>query len=302
MTELRLGINTCFTATRWPNPDDKFRIVRELGLREVQYSLDAFDPALPAAYRDRLYASIRAAAEKHGVAIHSTFTSGGHHFDNLLFHPDPEWREQAFQWFSEAIRLTALVGGQGAGGFVGALAVPDMASADIAGQRRRDCIEALVRLTRVARQHGNRFFLVEPMSVKREPPSTIREALELLDEVNARAEVPIRLCLDVGHCRAVAAPSADDRDPYAWLRQCGRFAPAVHVHQTDRRASRHWPFTEEHNAQGIVEGRKVLEALGVSGAEEVVLLIELFFAPFEPADDRVLEDLRTSVAYWRQFV
>ncbi len=74
MTRIKLGINTCFTATRWPRPEDKFRLVRELGLDTVQYSLDGFDAGLPPAYRDRLAGRIREAAETNGVAIHSTMT------------------------------------------------------------------------------------------------------------------------------------------------------------------------------------------------------------------------------------
>ena len=294
-----LGLNTFFTATRWPRPEEKFRIARELGVGTVQYSLDGFSPCWPASWRRGLARSIRRASEKHGVGIHSTFTGAGHHFDSFLLHPEREWREHSLRWFEAAIRFSAEIGSQGAGGFMGALSLPDVASPRIVRARINGYIEALLRLTSVARECGQQFFMIEPMSVRREPPSTIAESVDLMERLNRHAEIPVRLCLDVGHIRAVTAPTAEDRNPCAWLRRCGRYAEAVHVHQTDAAASRHWPFTPQNNRKGIIDGRKVLCAIAASGTTKTTLIIEVFFAPYEPMDERVLPDLHASVMYWK---
>jgi sugar phosphate isomerase/epimerase len=298
---VQLGINTCFTATRWPRPEEKFRLVREvLGLDYVQYSLDAFDAGLSAGYRTALYRRIRAAAEQYGIRIHSTFTGAGHHFDNLLFHPEPEWRANSRRWFEEAIRLSAAIGARGLGAFFGAMSVDDNADPVCREVRIHEAVDQLVALSETAKVEGLDFLMIEPMSVWREPPSTLAEARRMLDEANRAAAVPIRLCLDVGHHLAVTAPTPADCDPYAWIAEFGAQSPALHIQQTDMASSKHWTFSEANNQRGIIQGEKLLAALTASGADETLLLIELFHSPYEPMDDQVLDDLRISIDYWRR--
>ena len=43
----------------------------------------------------------------------------------------------------------------------------------------------------------------------------------------------------------------------------------------------------------------MLDALGEGGAEQVTLILEVI-PPFEEDDQAVLDDLRTSVDYWRE--
>jgi hypothetical protein len=82
----------------------------------------------------------------------------------------------------------------------------------------------------------------------------------------------------------------------------GALAPAVHLKQSLTDKGGHWPFTAEYNARGKVTGEQVLEALKQSGCQECTLLLEIAHREREPAESRVLSDLRESVAYWRQFV
>jgi sugar phosphate isomerase/epimerase len=105
---------------------------------------------------------------------------------------------------------------------------------------------------------------------------------------------------------------AHDGDPYAWLRALGRFAPIIHLQQTDGYASAHRPFTVQYNGTGIIDGEKVLAALADSYAqppepgfpppcEEIYLTIEMFSGTAQhPA--HIVDNLRETVAYWRRFV
>jgi sugar phosphate isomerase/epimerase len=300
MTKIELGINTCFTATRWPRPADKFRIVREeLNLDIVQYSLDGFDDKLPGEYKRKLIRSIRDAAARYDVSIHSTLTGASHHHDSLLFHPDPQWRENVLGWFKEAIALSSAIGAKGTGGFFGAMSVPDAASSRKRAALIKRLVGYLATLAGFAGEKGLQFLMVEPMSVRREPPSGLGETLRLLEEANKQAVVPIRLCLDVGHHRAVSASSEAERNPYHWISRLAGFSSCIHLHQTDGLASRHWPFTREYNRRGIIKPEPLLEAIQASAAEAVMLFIEAFHPPFEPRDSRVLEDIKTSVSYWK---
>jgi len=112
---------------------------------------------------------------------------------------------------------------------------------------------------------------------------------------------PMRLVLDVDH-GDLASPNPDDTNPYAWLRAFGKVSPVVHLKQSKRDKGGHWPFTPEHNAEGSITGEQVLAALEDSGAEEAMLILELSHREREPAESRVLPDLKASVEYWRQFV
>jgi len=106
---------------------------------------------------------------------------------------------------------------------------------------------------------------------------------------------------------------ATDADPYEWLRRLGPYSPIVHLQQSDGRRSGHLPFTARHNESGVITGERVIAALseGFSGAtpessllepvDEIYLTLEVFLGT--ASHPRVaLEELRESVAYWRQFV
>ena len=92
--------------------------------------------------------------------------------------------------------------------------------------------------------------------------------------------------------------SGDDRDPYAWLERLGARSPVIHLQQSDAEADHHWPFTAARNAQGRIDAGRVLDALEVSGAREVALVLEVI-PSFEQDDDLVLAELAESVDYWR---
>jgi sugar phosphate isomerase/epimerase len=104
----------------------------------------------------------------------------------------------------------------------------------------------------------------------------------------------------------------EDGDLYAWLRRLGRYAPIIHLQQTDGLASAHRPFTPKYNATGIVHPVKMLAALkyAYSRAElhglpppcqDIYLTIEVFSGTAErPA--QILSNISESIAYWRRFI
>ena len=106
--------------------------------------------------------------------------------------------------------------------------------------------------------------------------------------------------------------SPEDGDCYAWLARLGCYSPIVHLQQTDGQTSAHLPFTQEENRRGKITGEKVLRALmrsydrpeiaGMpSRCDEIYLTLEVFSSTTSIPHD-LLDDYRTSVAYWRRFV
>ncbi|MCG2660540.1 MAG: sugar phosphate isomerase/epimerase [Kiritimatiellae bacterium] len=104
----------------------------------------------------------------------------------------------------------------------------------------------------------------------------------------------------------------EDGDLYEWLGRIGCYSPIIHLQQTPGNVSSHLPFDAKNNARGIIKGHKVLQALAKSydtdftpempcPARDVYLTLEIFAGTAElPVD--IINKLKDSVAYWRQFI
>ena len=294
---IRLGITTTFAVKRWPRPGDWAPVVRErLGLRLVQHTLDLVEPPLGTGSVVTRSGAVRRALADFGLEIHSTITGRSAATRCLLLHPDPEVRTEARLSFHRAIAFTERVGGIATGGHLGALASVDASGDAATAARWQDVRAALTSLAIDARRAGLEYFVVENRPSARETSTmaVVRDLLRDGDDLHA----PVRLCLDLGHM-CVTGATGDDLDPYAWLRAFAPVSPIVQVQQSDATADRHWPFTDEWNRLGRIEADRVIDALGEGGAEDVVLMLEV--SPPSAQDDLgVIDDLVTSVAYWRE--
>jgi D-erythrulose 1-phosphate 3-epimerase len=294
VADIVFGANTCFAVKRWPRVEDWAPLAAGLGLDTVQFSFDLLDPGVVG--DARAYERVRTVCEAHGVRISSAFTGFVAYAQNLLGHPDAAMRAHAERWFGNAVRAAAALGARAVGGHVAAMTsaeVVDPAAREASIQRS---IDAVLRIAETARAEGLQSFLWEAMPVAREYPSSIAEALDLARRT-AGAAVPVRLCIDLGHaCRAGAG--GDDRDPYAWLVQAGAAAACIHLQQTDGRYDRHWAFTREHDAEGIVDPARVVALARGLPQDAVELMLEVLH-PFEAPDGQVLDDMRESVRRWQ---
>jgi len=301
LAKLRLGINNCFAVKRWPEAEDWAEIVgSKLDLDLVQFSFDLVDPRVRRLVRLKKSGEIRDAAKAYGLEVNSTFTGLGAYSYNLLMHPDPAMRSDALDWYEAAVEMTKEVGAKGTGGHVAAMSCKDFENEE----RRRflldTLIESLQHLSQLAARLGQEFLLWEPMPISREPPSSVADAKSLYVRANRRSGVPIAFCIDTGH-QCAWDRSGVDVDTYHWVRELAPMSPVMHVQQTDGKMDRHWPFTPEYNQKGIIRAEKLIKAIDESGAKSVLLMLEIIHA-FEEKEEKVLEDLEKSVAYWKEFV
>lgn len=297
MTRFTLGTNLCFATNRWPEPEEWARLVsQDLGLRSVQLVSDLLNPLWPQHALDLQTGRVIAAVAKYNLQIHSLMT-GGFTRLNLLMYPHPELREVWFDWYQRFIDLAATLGAEAVGSHFGALSMREVSDPDLYCARVEEAIHLWQELSFYAQERGIKYLYFEAMSIPREMAYTIQEARTLLERVNAHVGVPVRLCLDVGH-----APHPDERDPYLWLAHLGAEAPIVHLQQTEIGYSRHWPFTPECNAKGIIEPRRVLDTLAATGIPEVWLGFEVLHRERWEDEERVLPELIASAAYWREFL
>jgi sugar phosphate isomerase/epimerase len=110
----------------------------------------------------------------------------------------------------------------------------------------------------------------------------------------------MKICLDIGHRNLDG--TKEEADHLAWIKRYGKQCDVIDCQQTDLNASRHWPFTPEYNENGIIKAEKVVEAIHESGAEEVLLALEIKASAFHPQEYNFLEQLEKSVEYWRNWV
>lgn len=297
MTRFTLGANLCFAINRFPEPEAWAQLVgQQMGLRSVQLVSDLLHPFWPDDVLERQTQAIREAAARHDIEIHSLMT-GTFSRTNHLMYPQDDLRALWFRFFQRFIDLGVALGARTVGSHFGILSMRDVSEVARYNARLDEAIRLWQELSFYAQERGLEYLFFEPMSVPRENGYTIAHARDLHERLNARAGVPIRYCLDVGH-----APHPIERDPYAWLEALGHDGPLVHLQQTEAGHSRHWPFTPVYNAQGVVDPRRVLETISATGIEEVWLGFEILHRERYEQESQVIPDNVQSAAYWRQYL
>jgi D-erythrulose 1-phosphate 3-epimerase len=298
MCRILLGMNcNCFT-NRFDEPEEWTRICADLGIGHVMFNVDLIDPYWPWDLQRRLCDQTLEACSRRGIMIHSSF--GGHHgHQHYLGHPDPGCRAEAEDFFRRAICQTAYLGGSSFGTCFAILTERCQTDSALRRQIIEDAIGAYHRLAVYAAEQGLRALTYETTSVPRESCSTFAENDYVIERC-ADMAVPMRLCLDMGHRNLAALPA--EADHLAWIRRYGRLADVIDCQQTDLEARRHWLFTPEFNARGVIEGSQVVSAIKDSGAKEVLLAFEIRTPAYHPQEYTHLNALRASVDYWRHWV
>jgi D-erythrulose 1-phosphate 3-epimerase len=292
-----LGTNLGFASNRFPEPEQWARIVaEELGLNRVQLVADLLNPFWPPDLLAAEVGRIRQATAAYGIQIQSLMTSTYTRVNHVL-HPYADHRAVWLAWFRHFAELAAELGAAAIGSHFGILSVRDISDPARYAAQVELGVQAWQEIADYGRAAGLQYVYFETMSIPREMADTVAGARELCERANRGAAVPVRLCLDVGH-----APNPAERDPYVWLRELGAISPIVHLQQTEANQSRHWPFTAEYNAKGIIDPERVLAALVESGAQEVFLAFEISHRESAEQEPRVAPDLRDSARYWRQYV
>lgn len=295
MPRLQLAVNTCFAGKFWPEPAAWLALVREWELDAVQFSLDLLDPQMPGALE--LAAQVRRAAAAHDVKIGSTFTGSRAYLGNMLLHPTSHYRSWAADWLRRAVDVTAVLGARATGGHIGAHAAGRSAATP---SLEDELISTAVDLGHRAARAGLEYLMLELMPGPGEVPAGPGQALAMLEWISAGSPVPYYLCLDLGHaCGPAARDGARPDLVYEWLEELGPITRCVHLQQTDGLGDRHWPFTEAHQAQGVIQPGRVLRALRGFRLPEVDLVLELAHPP-EATPERVAADWAESVLVWRR--
>jgi sugar phosphate isomerase/epimerase len=299
---IKLGLNLNPFVNRFAEPRDLIdAIAGEIGIGYLQLVHEFINPAWPAATIRRLTNEMAGACARHGVAITSLMT-GPYGRLNHFGHPDREVREYYLKWFEGLIDISADLNCPAVGTQYAILTYRDFDD-----PARRDAImsEALDcwrRLADHAAKRGLKFLFWEPMSVARELGHTIASTQTLQDRLDEAAlAVPLKAMIDIDH-GDVSSPDPADTDPYAWASAFAARSPIIHIKQSSANKGGHWPFTEQHNRDGRVTPRKLIDTVLAGGGGDNELCMEFAFREREPADRDVTRMIRESVDFWRPHV
>ena len=298
MARILLGFNcNCFT-NRYDEPEQWTHLCAELGVRHVMFNIDLIDPYWPWELQQELCDRTLAACQEHNVTIRCSF--GGHHgHQHYLGNPHPGARREAENFYRRAIRQTAYLGGKSFGTCFAILSTTCHNDPQLRRQIIDEAIDAYHRLAEYGAELGLKALAYEMTSVPRETCATFQENDDILERC-ANMAIPMRVCLDMGHRNRSGTP--DEADHLAWIRRYGARCNVIDCQQSDLEASRHWPFTDENNAKGVIRGDEVVAAIEESDAKEVLLAFELRTGAFHPQEDHYIDNLRASVDYWRQWL
>lgn len=294
--KLDLGINLGFAINKYFEPHIWPKMVREMGADRVQFVADVLNPLLPKEWVDKQLEKTLLYMREYDVKVTTIFTSAFTRINHLM-HPDEEARKIYIDFFKRFFDMGAKLGAKGGGSHFGILTFSDYEDED----RRKFLIDEGVKnwqiLSKYAKEIGFEFIMFEPMSVEREMANTVEDSLYLMNRVNEDCGVPMRLCIDIGH-----APHPDQWDPYLWLERAGKYAPVVHLQQSQLGKSLHWPFTKKYNEQGHIKAEKVIENLKKGGATYCELVLEISHREHRDLEPLIIPDHIESVKYWKEHI
>lgn len=296
--------NNGFTTEDYPQPELWAEVIQAMGLRCLEYFADHMEPILLRRVieaESEFFQATRRALAEHGLSVFSGATARISYLLNMLSHPYADCRREGVRWCRSFIDLSLKLGGRFISGHYDCISKPDVRQ-DLARAIDR-LVEGLLEVADYAAEVGLAGIFIEQMHRAQLQPYTIAGAHDLLGRLNQRAAVPFHMHLDTGHAAFIRddpAHTAADKDIYRWLAEpFGRNEILlIHAQQCDDRASRHWPFTPEYNRRGIVDARRVIQAVEQSGVERCVVALEVLF-PRSTDLDVIRPAMVESAAYWR---
>ena len=319
MVKLYYGINGAFLTRRWEEPENFMKLTAECGYRYHSFCSDVLDPFFSGdgKYRAETAAEIKKASGKYGVKIVDYYTGVATHRFHGLSHTDARVRARMKQWMEQAMDLALSMGTGIIGGHWDALSVELMADGKRMAGAPGNVYRQFRELAETAKKKGMDAIYNEQMYIPSEIPWTLDGAEEFLVETNRDSKgAPVRLTVDIGHQAGQAyGQKGDDTDYVKWLERFAAFTEVVHVQQTTREASHHWPFTEEYNKKGHVDIQKTIDAIKKSfetcgksrvaehlkPVENVYLIAELIPGSTKN-EEKLLEELKVSADYLKKYV
>jgi sugar phosphate isomerase/epimerase len=221
---ISLAIDNCFAAKRWCEPGEWMPIVRDMGLRCVEASVEnEIDPTYSCpAHLDDGRVEVERESEKTGVRVVNCYSGHGTYATLGLGHHDPRVRAHLREnWMRPMIALAGRLGA-GLNSFAHPFSEKVLRYRAAYQQAYADLITQLSDLAGDAARAGVKTFGTEQMYAPHQVPWALAGAEDFLRDANAGgAGAPVYLTLDTGHqCgqRRFLAPTTEQIAERAWPR------------------------------------------------------------------------------------
>lgn len=316
---LEIGINGAFLTRRWEEPDNWMRLTAECGFPVHSFCGDVIDPFFSGDREFQLEQAhaTRVAAERHGVTLCDLYTGVATHRFHGISHSDPRARQRMVDWIKQAAELAVAMGAPALGGHWDAFSVEVLSDPQRTENAWNQLVQTFRDLAVKLKPTGLKALYQEQMYIPSEKPWTLEECERFLIEVNRdNPGIPVYVTLDVGHMAGMHyGLSGDDTDYVAWLKRFASVAEVIHLQQTTRDASHHWPFTEEYNVRGDVKMEAVLDAIQFAHEHHSEQPFARYIEPVTTnwlvgeiipgstkTEEKLLAELKESSAYLRRYV
>ena len=289
-----------------PEPEAWIKPVVHAGIKHLEYCADHMDPCYYENVildRSEFLQATRDVLRSNGVQVVCVSTGRLFYLTNGISHPFADARRGALRYCERMTDLAVALGARVISGHFDYISRTEIARAEKKALNR--LLENLLRLAEFCAARKIEGIYLEQMYTPSLKPYTIVEAKKMMRWLNQRAAVPYYLQIDTGHM-ALAPPEYEDhtdadKDPYQWL--ATRFPGAdrvwVHLNQTDRTHTRHWPFTPRYNRRGIISPERVIQSVEKSGVREAYLSFETLYPRGTPLA-QITENMRGSAQRFRK--
>jgi len=317
--KIDIGINGCYLAKRWEKAENWIRLTKELGYDYLEFDSDCLDPFFSGSksYQMTVAGKVRKLAEEEGVRITDYFTGAATHRFHGLSHSDNSVRRRMKQWILDAMDISNALGAGKVGGHFDAFSVETLADQEAFDRQYRMTIDTFRDLAKQGKRKGIRALYLEQMYTPAEVPWTLEQTDKYLcDLAEGNTGCDIFLTVDVGHAAGGWYGLEGDELRYEeWLRRFAAACEVIHLQQTTRDASEHWPFTSKYNEAGDVRIEKIIECVRwsyencekqnwskfIKPPEHIVLMMEVI-PRSTTTEEILLRDLAECAAQLREHV
>lgn len=227
-----LTIDNCFASKRYTKPADWMRLIRDIGIYNIEASADTeCDPLyMGADYMARWTAEVKRQAEITGQTVRNVYSGHGTYATLGLMHTDDGAREFfRDNWIK---RQAALAGELGAGFGFFAHGVDMSVLSDVRAYRKAyaQLIDDLADIAESGLAAGAREVGLEQMYSPHQPPFTVAGARIMMREVYQKRHAPMYLTIDVGHMNGQRRFQMPDTNQVAGAINAARAGEPVRIY------------------------------------------------------------------------
>lgn len=259
------GINGCYLARRWENIENWIHITKKAGYKYLEFDSDCLDPFFSGdkKYQLRTAELVKKMAESEDLIITDYYTGVATHRFHGLSHSNQGVRDSMKKWMVEAMDIAIALGPRKIGGHFDAFSVEALADEQRYKRQLETTYETLLDVTKIGKEKGIEALYLEQMYTPSEIPWTLDQADEYLNRINSEnTGCPVYLTVDVGHAAGGNYGLTGDSLYYEeWLKRFAAACEVIHLQQTTRDASMHWPFTKKYNESGDIELQSVIDCI-----------------------------------------